>query len=442
MKRLVYQSLKDWVSKVARKPLILRGARQVGKTHIIKTLGKEFRHFLMVNFEKHPMAKDLFEKDLDAGRIMRDLSLMFNVKIIPGETLLFFDEIQEAPKALTALRYFYEELPELHVIAAGSLIDFAIEEVGIPVGRVEFLYLYPMSFVEFLVATGREHTAEIILTQTFPDAFHDNVHEQLLDIVGEYLAVGGMPEVVKHWRDHHDLEKCGEIKHTLIDAYRQDFEKYSKKHQIKYLDILFEQIPQQLAQPFKFANISGDYRKRELAPCLSLLTKAQVVKSIYHSDGQGLPLGAQASLDIFKTLFIDVALAQTVLGDRPKDWLLHTEQTFANKGAIIESFVGQELLAYGNPHIQSTLYYWHRMARNSNAEVDYLIDYQGHVIPVEVKGGSGSTLKSMHIFLDTHPHSPYGIRFSTQPYSLYQNIHSYPLYAIAALFQEYASKIF
>lgn len=434
MKRTIYQELKLWSAKKGRKPLILRGARQVGKTHIVRMLGETFTSFLTVNFERQPLAKEIFEKDLDPKRIARDLSLMFNTNIVPGKTLLFLDEIQEAPKALIALRYFYEEMPALHVIAAGSLLDFALEEVGIPVGRVEFLYLYPMSFIEFLLATHREQAAQAILNNIFPHPFHETIHAQFLDILAEYLAVGGMPEVVKTWRDTQDLKLCSEIKLALINAYRQDFEKYGRKHQIKYLDLLFNQIPQRLAQPFKFSQIPGDYRKRELAPCFDLLAKALIAKPIYHSDGQGLPLGAGVDLSLFKTLFLDVALAQSVLGENPKDWLLHAKQTLTNKGALIESFVGQELLAYGSSRLQPVLYYWHKQTRNSNAEVDYLIEQQGQVIPIEVKSGTTGQLKSLHEFLATHPHSPYGIRFSTQPYSEYQKIHSYPLYAVAALY--------
>ncbi len=433
MKRNIFQALKQWAIKSQRKPLILRGARQVGKTHLVTRLGQTFQQFVMINFERQPQAAEVFKQDLDPKRITRDLSLMFNVKIVPQETLLFFDEIQQAPQALTALRYFYEDYPELHVIAAGSLLDFALEQVGVPVGRVEFLYVYPMSFMEFLMAMERQQAIDAILNQAFPSAFPPIIHERFLTYVAEYLAIGGMPEVIKNWREFNDLKKCHLIKQNLIDAYRQDFEKYSKQHQIKYVNLLFDQIPYQLGKPFKFSNIPGEYRKRDLAPCLDLLTKAQVVKPIYHSNGQGLPLGAQVDFDKFKTLFIDVALAQTALGYFPKDWLLQPGQTLINKGEIVESFVGQELLAYSDPQTPFSLYYWQRQQRSSNAEVDYLIEQQGQVIPIEVKSGAGSTLKSMHLFLATHPASPYGVRFSTLSASQYENIRSYPLYAIATL---------
>jgi predicted AAA+ superfamily ATPase len=436
LKRHIYQSVKDWSLKPDRKPLVLRGARQVGKTHVANKIGREFTHYVMANFEKQPALKDIFVKDLDPKRICRDLSILLDVKIIPGKTLLFLDEIQEAPLAITSLRYFYEEYPELHVMAAGSLLDFALEEVGIPVGRVEFLYVYPMSFIEFLIAMGREQAAAAILNHIFPKPMSDAIHERLLEYICEYLAIGGMPAVVKCWRDTQSLKKCDELKHDLIATYRQDFEKYSKKHQIKYVELLFDQAVYQLGKPFKFTHIPGDFRKRELFPCLLLLTKALVIKQIYHSDAQGLPLGAQASLEKFKALFIDVGLAQSLLGENPKEWLLYNKESLANKGELIESFVGQELLAYSNARVPAALFYWHRHERGSNAEIDYLIEYHGQIVPIEVKSGRTGTLKSMQLFLDSHHHSPYGIKISTQPYSVYNQLHSYPLYGIATLFPE------
>lgn len=435
MKRSIFQELTRWAAKPQRKPLILRGARQVGKTHIVQELGEQFDHVLTVNFEKQPQIAQIFTQDLDVRRITRDLALLLNEPIIPQKTLLFFAEIQQAPQALTALRYFYEDYPELHVIAAGSLLDFAIEQVGIPVGRVEFLYLYPMSFMEFLAATGRQPTAEAILQQKFSQPFSSLLHEQCLRYVAEYLAIGGMPEVVKMWCETQDLIQCNRIKNNLLEAYRQDFEKYGKKHQIKYIHLLFDQVPRCLGNTFKFSKVPGEYRKRELAPSLELLIKAQVVKPIYYSAGQGLPLGAQADLNLFKALFVDVALAQSLLGYQSQQWLLQVNNNWINKGEIVESFVGQELLAYADPYVQTPLFYWQRQERSSNAEVDYLIERIGKVIPIEVKSGAGTTLKSMHSFLSSHPHSPYGIRFSALPLEQQANIYSYPLYAIASLFQ-------
>jgi predicted AAA+ superfamily ATPase len=432
MERTLIQYLRKWRISAIRKPLILRGARQVGKTYLIKQFGEEFTSFVSINLEKQPEVAMLFNKDLNPKQLIQQLQLITEQKIIPGETLLFIDEAQAAPRSLIALRYFYEECPLLHVIAAGSLLDFAIEKVGIPVGRVSFLYLYPLSFIEFLRATKREIAAEAILKHPFPEAISESIHQKWLEYVGEYLAIGGMPEVVKVWQETRDIHACGEIQYVITESYKQDFEKYCKQHEVKYVSLLYEQVPRQLGKIFKFSKIPGEYRKRDLAPCFDLLSKAMVVNPIYHSDGHGLPLGAQADYRYFKAGFVDIALAQRLLNFHPKEWFLQPTQSLINKGEMTESFVGQELLAYSNPQEKPQLYYWQRHERGSSAEIDYLLNVHGQVIPIEVKSGAGSSLKSLQLFLKTHS-SPYSIRFSTHPFSLHEKMHSYPLYAIAKL---------
>ena len=248
--------------------------------------------------------------------------------------------------------------------------------------------------------------------------------------MGEYFAIGGMPEVVKTWQDTRDIQACGEIQYAIIESYKQDFEKYCKRHEVKYVSLIYEQVPRQLGQTFRFSKLPGEYRKRDLAPCFDLLNRAMVIHPIYHSDGQGLPLGAETDYHYFKATFVDVALAQRLLNLHPKEWFLQPTQSLINKGEIIKNFFGQELLAYSHPQEKSQLYYWQRHERGSSAEVDYLSNIQGQVIPIEVKSGAGSSLKSLQLFLKTHT-SPYGIRFSTHNFSLHEKVHSYPLYAIA-----------
>lgn len=433
MQRHIYQQLTQWKDSVKHKPLIIRGARQVGKTHIITRFGNEFTNFVSINFEKQPQAIDIFAGDLSADRLIRDLQLFTQKQITPGKTLLFLDEIQEAPKAITALRYFYEEAPELHVIAAGSLLDFSLEKIGVPVGRVSFLYLYPLSFLEFLQAKGNSPAVNNILNYNFPEEMTPAVHQELLKQVAEYMAIGGMPEVVQAWCDNQDPNEIGELQQNIIESYQQDFEKYCKKHEIKYVSQIFQYIPFTLGQRFKFSKIPGEYRKRELAPALELLCKAGVATQIYHSDGQGIPLGGQVDLDIFKTTFLDVALAQKILGMHPRDWFLNPEASFINRGEIVESFVAQEILAYSDPKSKANLFYWMRHQKGSSAEVDYLISMQNQVYPIEVKSGPGTSMKSMRMFLDSHKNSASGIRISTHNFSRYDGIDSYPLYAIANL---------
>ena len=356
--------------------------------------------------------------------------------IIPGQTLLFIDEIQMIPKAVTALRYFYEQIPELHVIAAGSLLDFAVEQVGIPVGRVESLYLYPMSFLEFLLAMDSDILVEEILSHPVDEPMSEPVHNKMLSLVGEYIAIGGMPGVVECWLETKDASRCFALHHALIDTYRHDFVRYTKNFQIKYVEAVFNEIPKQLGKKFKYSSIDGEYRKRELAPALDLLVTAGIAHKVTHSSGQGIPLGAGVDPEAYKIIFLDIALSQAVLGLDLAVWFLNPAQQFINKGELLEAFVDQELLACANPHGKHYFYYWQRNVPSSSAEVDYLIQSGEKIIPIEVKSGAGTTLKSLFLFLESHPKTSVGVRFSTQNYSLHNAIHSYPLYAVAKIISD------
>lgn len=432
-KRLIDFHLDKWKKDPWRKPLLLRGARQVGKTHAVRRLGTQFENFVEINFELLKDAINIFEKDLVPERILRALSLLVNQPIIPGKTLLFLDEVQQAPQAILALRYFYEQVPELHAIAAGSLLEFAIEKVGVPVGRIAMLYMYPMSFMEFLVATGDLLIAREILHHPVGLPMEDPIHTKILDKVGEYLSIGGMPESVERWMNTKDPAESLKVLRQIAIAYEQDFEKYAKKAQVQYLELLFRQIPNFAAKEFSYSDIHGGYRKRELAPALRLLEKAHILHQVLFCSGQGIPIGANTDFNIFKVIYLDVALTQAILGADISIWFLRPLEGFENCGNIAESFIGQELVCYANPESKAQLYFWKRKEKNSAAEVDYLHQSDQHILPVEVKSGHGTTLRSMHLFLDTHINSPLGIRFSSLDYSVYQSIDSRPLYAASSL---------
>lgn len=437
MKRLINYDLEQWKSANTRKPLLMRGARQVGKTYAVRELGQTFSHFVEINFEKRPEFIEVFEKNLDPVRIINTLVVMTDQLIIPGKTLLFFDEIQSCPNAITGLRYFYEEIPELHVIGAGSLLDFAIEKIGVPVGRIQYCYVYPLSFMEYLASLGHQKLFDMIMSQDAEQPLDSIFHEKLFEILGQYMTLGGMPEIIHESLKQENLSTAWRMQHAIIDAYRDDFPKYAKKLQIKYVEALFNQIPSCLGQSFKFSHIQGGYQKRELEPALNLLVKAGIVHKVYQASGNGLPLGAEANFEKFKLLFLDVALNQAMLGNNASMWLLNPLNEFINKGAFAEAYVGQELLAYSSEYTRTDLYYWHREKHGSHAEVDYIIQLDHDIIPVEVKSGKGTTLKSLHQFLESKPKSPFGVRFSTQRYSIENKLHSYPLYAIAGLLAKY-----
>lgn len=424
MKRLVDKELTEWKHSSIRKSLILRGARQVGKTFAVRKLGKSYEDFYEINLEKQLDLRQVFEKNLDPVRILRELSVYRRAPIIPGKTLLFLDEIQACPRALLALRYFYEEMPKLHVIAAGSLLALAIEQVGVPVGRVEFLTLYPMSFSEFLVA--KKHTILLeAICQKAP--FSKVIHDKAIQLLSEYFVIGGLPEIISNWVDNENPLEVKDKLSTIINTYKQDFEKYAKKSQFKYLNLLLQHIPLRLGGKFKFQGI-GEYRKRELAPCLELLEKAHIIHMVYHTSGQGIPIGAQADLERYKVILFDIAITQQLLGLDLKGWFLNPEEEFVNQGQLVKSFIGQEITAYSSD-IRNNLYYWQREARGSKAEVDYLSTLKGMVIPIKVKAGKGSALKSLHSFLASHPESPYGIKLSLAERSQFDKIQAIPLYA-------------
>lgn len=431
-KRIIDFHLEKWKEDPFRKPLLLRGARQVGKTYAVRKLGSQFKSFVEVNFEKLEGASALFEQDLEPQRMLLALSLLVKTPIIPGETLLFFDEIQEAPRAIIALRYFYEEMPQLHLIAAGSLLEFAIAKVGVPVGRISMLYMYPFSFLEYLVATGHRLIAKEILTHRLGIPMEETIHAKILTLVGEYLSIGGMPEAVARWIQTKNPMSVLNVLQQIAATYRQDFEKYARKAQVKYLDLLFRQIPHLIGKDFSYKEIHGEYRKRELAPALELLERANIIHPIRFSSGQGIPIGSEVDFDFFKLIYLDVGLCQAILGSDISEWFLRPLESFENRGEIAEAFIGQELICYANPENKAELHFWKRKEKNSSAEIDYLIQRGEKIIPIEVKSGHGNTLRSLHIFLDTHPKSTLAIRFSSLNYSVLDKLDSRPLYAAAS----------
>lgn len=436
MKRDLRNYLEEWANDPNRKPVLLRGARQVGKSYLARDFGKTFTNFIEINFEFTPGLKTVFEKDLDPVRIIRDLSIILGQPITPGKTLLFLDEIQECPAAVKSLRYFYEKMPLLHVIAAGSLLDFILDEIGLPVGRVMPLYLYPLSFFEFLSAVGKEHLRHEIYNHNPVEEFPVFLHQQLLGLIGEYMAVGGMPEAVKQWIEYGDLSSCLKIHRLLIDTYRQDFAKYAEKKNQKYVEMVFNAIPRLSGKKFIFRAVSKEVRSRELRPALELLAKAGIAHIINHSSSNGLPLGSEINPQVSKVIFLDVALAQSVLGIDYGTWIIDPVSAIINRGAITESFVGQELLAYSPVTMKSELYYWVREIRGSMAEVDYVTGINGKAVPIEVKSGITGSLKSLHIFLEQKRNSEYGFHFSQRNYRVDKKIRSYPLYAIAAALRD------
>lgn len=431
MKRDFIKDLESWKGEVTRKPLLLRGARQVGKSWLVHAFSKSFSNFIEINFEKDKSAKTLFAGDVRIPQLLERLSLYAGGKIVAGQTLLFLDEIQECEEALTVLRYFKEESPELHVIAAGSLVEFALAKLGLPVGRIQFLHLYPLSFGEYLDAVGRED----LRCHLFNQEVHGAIHSQLLDFLKTYLWLGGMPAVMEAWLSHKDVQLCQRLQDEILQAYRQDFLKYAKQKQVDHVVQVFESIPAQLGRKFVYSHINPHLRAQELAKALQLLEMAGIALSAYHTSAQGLPLGAAKNEKRSKVFFFDVGLAQRLLGLDMRVWVLG-ELTVTNIGAIAEQFVAQELAAYAPPHLKAELFYWHREAATSNAEVDFVVVHGRKIVPVEVKSGIQGGLKGLRLFMASHPASIQGVKISEHPFASHDNLREVPLYGIEAWIKE------
>lgn len=433
MRRDVEKELIAWKLQKERYPLIIRGARQVGKSYLVETFGKtHFQNTVVVNFEFQPQLKDVFQS-LDPFEIVNKLQLILGKQIKEDVTLLFLDEIQECPQAIMSLRYFKEKMPQLPVIAAGSLLEFAgrSPDFKMPVGRVQFLYLEPLSFSEYLDATGHQKLRQFLSEVKLTDSIDDVIHKKLLELLRIYLIVGGMPGVLVEYLARQDLMNCQRIQTALLQTYRSDFGKYAKISQHKYLQKVFDAAPRLVGQRIKYSNIEPDARSRDLKNALNLLALAGIIKPIYLTKALGLPLGAQINEEKFKLIFLDIGLMQNLCG---LEGQLTIEEDFMqiNTGSVAEQFVGQELAAYSDKHQPAGLYFWAREKKGSMAEVDYITNVGSNILPVEVKSGKEGKLKSLRMFIDEKK-SKLGIRFSQDKLSYYDKILSIPLYLVEQL---------
>ncbi|MFQ5628707.1 MAG: ATP-binding protein [bacterium] len=413
MKRLINDALLDWKAQSNRKPLVIRGARQVGKTYSVEQFGRRhFEHFLKIDFELERSIHKAFAGDLNPRNVLLRLEAAHGKDIMAGKTLLFFDEIQECPRALTALRYFYEQMPELHVVAAGSLLELTFGEASFPVGRVEFRWLRPMGFREFLQAMGKESLAEKLPGMSQETPVDDFIHEQFLQQLSRYFIVGGMPEAVSTFARTSSLTEVRRIHRFLYQAYVQDFVKYRKKADGELLDRIFQQLPARTGSRIKYAGLYPEKRVEKIKESMNLLEHALLFQKVRSAAAQGIPLGASASDKVFKAIFVDIGLMQYICGIPPSSVLEQTNLLDVYRGALAEQFVGQELLLHSGSE-NDKLYYWNRMKKGSSAEVDFLIAREGEIYPVEVKSGQPGRLKSMKIFMDEHPHCRWGIVLNT-----------------------------
>jgi len=433
MKRVNFQKLIEWQQKPHRRPLLVRGARQTGKTYLIKELGRQFfKQAVVINFEQNPRYKDCF-KNLEIKHLVQELELISNQRLIPGESLLFLDEIQACPEAIQAMRYFYEELPSLHVIGAGSLLEFALaaDEFSMPVGRVEFQYLYPMTFTEMLMMLEQELLLDFLRNLSIKDKIPLSVHQKLLEFLRLYFILGGMPQVLQLYLEQANLLECRNAQTALLQSYYSDFGKYASRVQQQYCERVFEKVPGLISQHFKYTDIDPDLDGRSIKTAIHLLIKANILLPVYYTSAAGLPLTATRVEKKFKLLFLDLGLVQAVQAISP-ELLLNQELMQINQGALAEQFVGQELLTIQSSNDRANLFYWQRDTRGSQAEVDYLITVGDKIVPIEVKSGKSGRLKSLHIFMKQH-RTDLGIKLSQEEFDTSSAIWTVPLYLIEQL---------
>jgi len=433
MKRDILKNLIDWKNKIHRMPLLLRGARQVGKTFIVEWFGKKyFDDFVKVDFELNPEAAICFQS-LDPQKILASLEIHLKRKIIPGKTLLFLDEIQICPNAIMSLRYFKENMSHLHVIGAGSLLEFTLNDPDfkMPVGRVQYLFLKPLSFYEYLHATGNEIFLDRLREITFDNTPSEIMHLKGLELVKEYMAIGGMPAAVSEFISTNSFRAVQEIQSIILNTYRDDFGKYAKKTQYKTLRLLFEKSPGLIGQWFKYSKVDPLQDPRSIRDCLEQLKDAGLIYYVHATSATGLPLITTANQKKFKLLFLDIGLANRA-SHLDLEVILHGDIIQVNQGFIAEQFVGQELMAYLDHYEQRYLYFWVREKTGSSAEVDYIINVGASIIPIEVKSGSSNRLKSLRIFME-EKNCELGIKVSQAKFSYESQVLSLPIYMIGEL---------
>ena len=368
MEREIMHSLVEWKGRKTRKPLLIRGARQVGKTYVIEHFGtKYFSNFLNINLEHQKELCSVLSKR-NIKSLIAELSLFFDTEIVPGKTLLFIDEIQSCPESIALLRYLYEEMPELHVIAAGSLLDHTLNEMkySMPVGRIEFLYMYPMSFREFLAASGEKKLIYYLESYSLDDDFSELVHGKLLEYLRMYFFIGGMPEAVKLYISDGKLNETSRVHSNIITSLKYDFAKYGTRKQQEFLELVMLYSAKNVGKKVKYTNINRDIRSVSLKEAFRKLELSRIVHIVRFSGAGGVPLSENLKDDIFKPLFFDIGLVNSTGNIQ----LVNIPELITmNEGALAEQFIGQELLTIERPYIDSRLFYWMRENKSANADM-------------------------------------------------------------------------
>jgi predicted AAA+ superfamily ATPase len=431
MKRELYKGLLKWKNGKNRKPLVLQGARQVGKTYLVKQFAQqEYDQFIHLNFEKNPELKEVFNKNLVPQTIINELGFLFGKKIKQESTLIFFDEIQASEQALKSLKYFHEDAPEYHIIAAGSLLGVAVnKERSFPVGKVTFLEMYPLSFSEYLIAFGDEMLQERIANMKKADELPEIIHNKLLNHFKLYLFLGGMPEVLQNYLNNNNIASARRIQNDIIKAFENDFSKYTTRPQtIKNMEV-WNSIPTQLAKEnkkFKYSAVKNKARASNYELAIDWLKRTGLVNISYNIATAKLPLAGYTKESKFKLFLLDTGLLGAML-KLGSDIIIKPQQLFKEyNGAFIENFVAMELSKVND----RKLFYW---TSRGEAEVDFIIQQNNEIYPLEVKSGTSKNLKSLRSYEQKYQ-PKYIIRTSPRNYFQQDEFINIPLYAVSSVY--------
>lgn len=436
LRRIIDSDLENWRISNHRKPLMLRGARQVGKSSAVRNLAKQFQHFIEINFDENPQFKAIFEQNADISTICELIQATTNIPIVAGKTLLFLDEIQACIPAISSIRYFYEKFPELHVITAGSLLEFALADLpSFGVGRVRSVFVYPFNFQEFLMAYQEDSLLKILQKTNASQPISDILHNKLKKYFKRFLVVGGMPEVVSHYVINNDILEAQRVLDDLIITLEADFAKYKNRVSTARIREVFNAVVGQMGAKFSYSYPNATLTNIQVKEALELLRMAGLIIPVTHSACNGIPLGAEINPKSRKYLLIDTGILQRILGLSIGDLLIQDDFETINKGAIAELFVGLELLKNASAYENQNLFFWHREAKSSQAEVDFVIQKQTQIIPIEVKAGTKGSMQSMYLFLK-EKNSNWGVRLSLENFSELPQIKIYPLYAVRNMLME------
>ena len=435
--RRIDDELLAWSREDNRKVLLLRGARQVGKSSAVRNLSKSFTYYVEINFEDaDEQVKELFKPGMSPKEICMKLSVLTLIPIVPNETLLFLDEIQTCVPAISKLRYFQEQYPELHVIAAGSLLEFALKEIpSFGVGRIRSMFMYPFSFEEFLMASGKNGWVKAIREANPQKPVFESLHSQLINQLHTFHLIGGMPAVVAEFVRRQDYLQCQRMLNDIMISFQTDFAKY-KKHvpPIRIMEV-FESVAKQADGKFVYEHAAVQSSNRQVKDALELLIMAGLVFPVTHTSANGIPLGAEINPKIQRMFLLDTGLFQRMLGLNVADILLSNDFKTINRGALAEMSVALEIVKATSCYSPAKLYFWQRDKSQSKAQIDFLIQKHNKIIPIEVKSGTQGAMQSLRIFMKEKEIAT-GIRTSLENFSNYEGIEVYPMYAISNLVRD------